>query len=70
MSSTLIANPKRKPPRRKAALAELAKVQRVKPVRGTGEFAVASDPDPAEAEWLARQLRVWRADSKHAKKPK
>lgn len=42
--------------------AELASLQGVQPIRRLGQIRTFSDPDPAQAEWLAREVRRWRCE--------
>jgi len=41
---------------------ELARSQGVQPIRRLGQIRPLSDPDPEQAEWLARELRRWRCE--------
>ena len=40
--------------------AELARAQGIARIRKPGQIRGFSDPDPKEAEWFARQVRIWR----------
>jgi len=42
--------------------AELARAQGITRIRKIGQIRSFSDPDPKEAEWLVRQVRVWRRE--------
>jgi hypothetical protein len=44
--------------------AELARAQGVTRIRKVGQIRSFSDPDPKEAEWFARQVRIWRRKSR------
>ena len=44
--------------------AELARAQGITRIRKLGQIRGFSDPDPKEAEWFARQVRIWRRESK------
>jgi hypothetical protein len=41
---------------------EVARSQGVQPIRRLGQIRTFSDPDPAQAEWLAREVRRWRCE--------
>ena len=42
--------------------AELARSQRVQPILKVGQLRTFSNPDPKEADWLAREVRRWRRE--------
>ena len=42
--------------------AEQARAQGITRIRKIGQIRSFSDPDPKEAEWLVRQVRVWRRE--------
>ena len=42
--------------------ADLARAQRVQPIRKLGQIRTFSDPDPKEADWLVRKVRRWRSE--------
>jgi hypothetical protein len=44
--------------------AGLARAQGVGRIRKPGQIRGFSDPDPKEAEWFARQVRIWRRDTR------
>jgi hypothetical protein len=41
---------------------ELARSQGVQPIRRVGQIRAFSEPDPSEADWLAREVRRWRRE--------
>src|SRR5256885_1044212 len=43
---------------------ELARAQGITRIRKLGQIRSFSDPDPKEAEWFARQVRIWCRESK------
>ena len=45
-----------------ASAADLVQAQGVHRIGKPGQVRGFSDPDPKEAEWLARELRRWRCD--------
>jgi hypothetical protein len=44
--------------------AELARAQGITRIRKLGQIRSFSQPDPKEAEWFARQVRIWRRERK------
>jgi len=44
--------------------AELARAQGITRIRKLGQIRGFSDPDPKEAEWFARQVRIWRRETR------
>ena len=44
--------------------AELVRAQGVSPIVKLGQIRGFRDPDPKEADWLARELRRWRRNSR------
>src|SRR3981081_4464446 len=44
--------------------AELARAQGITRIRKVGQIRGFSDPDPKEAEWFVRQVRIWRGESR------
>jgi len=44
--------------------ADLVRAQGVERIQKPGQIRGFSDPDPKEAEWLARELRRWRRDGR------
>jgi hypothetical protein len=44
--------------------ADLVRAQGVRRIGKLEQIRGFSDPDPKEAEWLARELRRWRRDSR------
>jgi hypothetical protein len=42
---------------------ELARAQGVQPIRRLGQIRAFSEPDPSEADWLAREVRRWRHET-------
>lgn len=42
---------------------ELARVQGVRPIRRLGQVRAFTDPNPAEADWFAREVRRWRRNA-------
>ena len=43
---------------------DLARVQGVQPIRKLGQIRTFSEPDEAEAEWFAREVRRWRNEGR------
>ena len=48
--------------------AELARTQGVRPIRRVDQIRAFSAPDPAEADWFAREVRRWRREGLPARK--
>jgi hypothetical protein len=46
----------------RVSAAELARTQGVQAIRRLGQLRAFSDPDPAQAEWLVREVRRWRCE--------